>query len=533
MTPATVRAVSEHAYFFVERNADVEDSEVDDAVRVFEDEVWPEVTGVFGPPPVPGVDGDPRITILHADLGPALGGYVLDEDAYPKAAALHSNQREMVYLNLLVRPLGSPAYTRVLAHEFQHLIHRRHDQSEDTWVNEGLSQVAAALLDGAESSYAAFLERPDTQLNAWSELEDSVAHYDAASLFVTYLLEQTGGSAGDLAAEPADGVEGVRAFLREVGSSRSFEELVADWAVANVLDQPEGPYGYRDRDVSGPSATVVDRPGQAEGEVHQFGTDYVELAADDFERPPVLVFQGETQAPAVGAQTAASGAFWWSGLGDNIDATLTRELDLTGVQQATLSYRTWFDMERWFDYAFVEASSDGGRTWTPLAGRQTTTDDPLEVGYGPGYTGRSGGDDQPRWVDERIDLSAYAGSRVLVRFEYLTDDSHHEQGLAIDDISVPEIGFFDDGEPEVGGWERAGFRRVTEPLPQRFELRLITLGPAPAVEPVALDEGNRAEVALTGLGADYQRAIIAIVGATDGTMEPGRYRYEVTAGPRG
>ena len=532
---ATLRSVSEHAYFFVERDAEVEDDDLAAAVRVFEEEVWPAVTDAFGPPPIPGVDGDPHIVILHADLGSGIGGYVSDEDAYPREAVPHSNQREIVYLNLNIRP-GSASYARVLAHELQHVIHRRLDADEEAWVNEGLSEIAAGLVGQNSGFFGTFLDRPDTQLNAWADLPSSAAHYGASGLFFDYLLEQSEGDVLQLAAEPADGVAGVEAFLQASGSDRSFVELVADWTIANFLDQPQGPYGYQEREVSAPTTVAIDELGEGERAVGQFAADYLEFRADDFESEPVFVFEGETEVPVLPAQTlrqdlSDASAFWWSNRGDNIDATLTRELDLTGVERATLTFRTWFDIERWFDYAHVAASRDGGQTWTALSGRQTTTDDPLEVSYGPGYTGVSGGGESPRWVDERIDLFAYVGSRMLLRFEYLTDDSLNKPGWAIDDIAVPEIGFFDDVEADAGGWRREGFRRLTELLPQRFVLRLITLGPSPAVETIALDGSNRAEISLTGLGSDYDRAVIVVMGATVGTTEPARYRYRLTAGP--
>jgi hypothetical protein len=525
--PATLRAISDHAYFFIANAADIPDAEVQDAARAFEDRVWPAVTGAFGQPPIPGVDGDPRIYIFHGDLGEGLGGYVSTDDAFPRAAVAHSNGREALYINAGIRPLGSDGYAHVVAHEFQHLIHQRLDLGEDTWVNEGLSQYASGLL-GQESDYAAFLDKPDTQLNAWSSLDSSVPHYDAASLFMAYLLEQAGGTGGELAAQPGDSVEGVRQYLQKRASGRSFEEMAGDWAVANYLDEPQGPYGYRARELSDPATTIA-KPGSGSGDVHQFGTDYLQMDAADFSRPPVFDFQGDAQVPVLGAEGAAKGAFWWSGLGDSMDATLTREVDLSKVDTATLSFRLWFDVERWFDYGFVEVSTDGGATWKALDGQQTSTQDPLGVAYGAGYTGQSGGGDRPAWVDERIDLTPYAGKKALLRFEYLTDDSNHGEGLAIDDVAVPEIGFLDDASSDPGGWLRAGFRLVTEPLAQRFELRLITMGPAPAVESIALDASNHARIDLAGLGADYQRAIIAVVGATDGTEQQTHYRYQLTS----
>jgi hypothetical protein len=134
-------------------------------------------------------------------------------------------------------------------------------------------------------------------------------------------------------------------------------------------------------------------------------------------------------------------------------------------------------------------------------------------------------------VEERVDLSAYAGSRILLRFEYVTDDSYSGGGWAVDDISVPEAGLSDDGSGDSEGWEAAGFTRIVGPIEQRFELRLVTMGDAPEVTPIQLDAQSQAAVALSGLGTDYRRAVLVVVGATEGTTVPGGYRYEVVPGP--
>ncbi|MCH8066391.1 MAG: immune inhibitor A [Chloroflexi bacterium] len=529
---ATLRAVSEHAYFYVERARGVPDSEVDDAAEAFEERIWPTVTAAFGLPSTPGVDGDPRIAILHADVGSAVGGYVSDYDRYPVDAVPHSNEREIIYMNEQIRPLGSAQYAFILGHELQHLIHIENDSDESAWVNEGLSEYAGGLVISGSRSYGRYLDQPDTQLNAWGDAGGTGVHYEKSGLFFTYLMEQTGGDVRALASQAANGVQGVADYLQAAGEPRSFADLVADWAVANLIDAPSGPYGYGTLEIGAPATIIVDMAGDAAGagEVHQFAADYLELRAGDVTGETSFIFQGEAHVPVIAARENATGRFWRAARGDSIDATLTRELDLSRVQQATLTFRTWFDIERDFDFAYVMASRDGGRTWSTLAGREAKIDDPLGIGFGPAYSGRSGGGDEAVWVEERIDLSAYAGSRILLRFEYITDSGLNRPGWAIDDIAVPEIGFFDDAEEDAGGWRRQGFLRLVEPLAQRFELRLVTFGSPPLVREIAVDSSNRAVVPLAGLGVDFQTAVLVVVGATVGTTEVAPYRYEFTQG---
>ena len=73
----------------------------------------------------------------------------------------------------------------MLAHEFQHVIQWAVDPNEETWMNEGFSELACAL-NGLEAWYVdlisgAFAERPDTQLNSWSgEIDQAAAQYGAS-----------------------------------------------------------------------------------------------------------------------------------------------------------------------------------------------------------------------------------------------------------------------------------------------------------------------------------------------------------------
>jgi len=87
-----------------------------------------------------------------------------------------------------------------------------------------------------------------------------------------------------------------------------------------------------------------------------------------------------------------------------MDSRLTRRVDLRGVADATLDFQAWYDLEDQFDYVYLSASSDNGKTWQILPGRQTTPDRATGNNYGMGWTGSSGSN----WIDEEVDLSAFA-----------------------------------------------------------------------------------------------------------------------------
>src|SRR3972149_5763467 len=150
---ASVRQITERAYFFVEEGVQVDDATLQRIGRDFEDAVYPRVPAAFGKEPSPGVDADPRISIVHARLSGA-GGYVTSTDSLPRAVAPRSNERAGVYLAASLLAAPGTAYNAVLAHELQHLIHDVVDPGDESWVNEGLSQIAAELLGAGSYSTA-------------------------------------------------------------------------------------------------------------------------------------------------------------------------------------------------------------------------------------------------------------------------------------------------------------------------------------------------------------------------------------------
>jgi len=522
---ATLRLITPSAYFYFQDGLDVSQEDLEEAGRDFEEVVYPTVARYFGQEWTPGVDSDRHITLLHTDL-PGLGGYFSDADEYPRAVSPTSNEREMVYLATDGTKPGSDAYNGLVAHELQHLVHWKADRTEEVWVNEGLSELAAELARGGSGSTPMAVAQPDTQLNAWGPLGSGNApHYAASYLFVRYLLEHYGGWEGArrLREEPADGIEGIDAYLAPFGVT--FEDVFADWLVANYLDDPNGgPYSYADAEVEVSSADTLKDYDEGEDSVHQFAADYIEV--DLTEGDAVFSFDGDEAVKAIPNEPHSGLGQRWSGRGDAIDSTLTGEFDLTGLKSATLTFWTWYDIEEQWDYAYVMASSDGGSTWQILRGRQTSDENPLGLAYGPAYTGKSGGGDSPAWVEESIDLSPFAGQNILLRFEYITDEGINLDGWAIDDIAIPELAFFDDGERD-GHWQAQGFQRLTASLSQRFIVRVIEMGETTSVRPLPLDAANRGEVRLSGFGSTLDKAVIIVAAASDGTTQTAPYRYSL------
>jgi len=134
----------------------------------------------------------------------------------------------------------------------------------------------------------------------------------------------------------------------------------------------------------------------------------------------------------------------------------------------------------------------------------------------------------PQWVQDEVDLSAYAGQIIDVRFEYITDDSVNHVGFLLDDIAIPAIGFVDDGEAGDADWQAAGFARIDNVLPQRYVVQLIELGDEPRVQRMTLDEHNYGQLTVTGLGETTDQVVLVVSGITPFTTEVASYRYRAT-----
>jgi hypothetical protein len=203
---------------------------------------------------------------------------------------------------------------------------------------------------------------------------------------------------------------------------------------------------------------------------------------------------------------------------------------LTGTDQPKLQFWTWYDVEKEWDFVYVEASTDGGKTWDMLPGRFTTAENKIGNNLGQAWTGTSGGD-TPQWVQEEVDLSAYAGKVIRLRFEYITDDAVNHVGFMVDDIAIPAIGYFDDVEAGNGGWRAAGFARIDNVLPQRYVVQAIVEGDQPSVQRMTLDAADHGQLIIPGLGQSVKRVVLVVSGLTPFTTEVANYSYSAALTP--
>jgi len=535
---ATLGHVTEHAYFWIEDGLSFDNDALVELAETFEDQIYPTTRTFFGSEWSPGIDGDPHLYILYVEgIGRTVAGMFSSRDAYPPQIQDFSNGHEMFLLHAENLSLDEEYTYGVLAHEFQHMIHWYRDPNETTWMNEGFSDLAMFLngynIGGHDYIYA---RNPDLQLNDWpSDPNQTFPHYGAAFLFMNYFLDRFDEDVTKaLVSHPANGLDSIDQILDEIsatdplkGNKLTADDLFIDWVLTSILQDGsigDGRYQYRlYPGAPQPSETETVRlcgDGQFTRDVRQYGVDYIRILCRE---DTTLHFEGSIQVDVVPGDPHSGFYYFWSNRSDESDMTLTRSFDFTGHEgPLTLSYWTWYDIEENYDYLYLQASSDG-ENWQILNTPSGTSENPTGANYGWGYTGLSGGD--PRWIKEEVDLSQFAGQRVSLRFEYLTDTAVHGEGFLLDDIAIPEIGYTSDFELDEGGWQSNGFVRIQNILPQTFRLALITrTHGSTSVEYIPLSADNVADIRLQ-FSDDVNEAILVVAGTTRHTRQPAPYRF--------
>ena len=137
----------------------------------------------------------------------------------------------------------------------------------------------------------------------------------------------------------------------------------------------------------------------------------------------------------------------------NATLTLNNTIDLSAVNTAVIQFYAKWDIERNFDYAQLQASTDGGATWNALHGKYTKPGATLSTtryspvnGSGSSSKTAADRDNQPngkalyegfnsnKWVLEEIEISAAANSfitgasSVQLRFVFDSDSNNNADG---------------------------------------------------------------------------------------------------------
>jgi len=525
-----------HLYFWVEQDVEYEFEDVVQLADVFENQIYSRNRAVFGSEWSPGVDNDDHLVIVYAHQLGGAAGYFSGSDSLLPEVKPYSNAAEMFYLSADYTILNSSFTYGVLAHEFQHMIHWNQDRNESSWLNEAFSELAVDL-NGFEIGGFDYLfaQDPDLQLTFWPDDEqgESAPHYGASYLFAKYLYDQFGQpTITDITQHPKDGMDSLDEVLKnelklaEIPGVPAGDQVFQNWTIANFLQDSNlenGIYGY-ERNAKLPVFQQTEEiscgSDWQERTVSQYGTDYLNIGCNN---NCLIEIEGTDLVQLLPADSYSGDFAVWSNSAEESHMRLWQEFDFTQVKSPIqMSYWTWFDIEENYDYVYLTASVDG-MLWQILIPETCTYDNPTGANYGCGYNGRTEG-----WIQETVDLSDYAGEKVTLQFEYITDAAINGEGLLLDDISVDALRYFADFEHGSDGWQMDGFVRVSNYLPQSFSVASVQQDDQVSVNKFISTRGLSQSIPAK-IENRNQQITMVISGLTRYTHHPATYRIRVSA----
>jgi hypothetical protein len=256
---------SDRAYFYIEEayfnDLDTRDQQTVKDIfsslsEIFDNEIYPKTTALFGDVWNPGIDKDPKITILFTTMIEQAGGYFRSEDEAGLENNSLSNEREMIYLN--VSYLQDHRLKGYLAHELQHLItynqkERIQEKEEDVWLNELRSEYIATYLGYDKENYQAsnlkrrvdkFLQYPSDSLTEW---QSRIYDYPSINLFAQYLADHYGDNFfRHMIASDKTGIASINDAFKQLKINQTFSNAFGNWLVALYLNDTTEDihYGY-------------------------------------------------------------------------------------------------------------------------------------------------------------------------------------------------------------------------------------------------------------------------------------------------
>ena len=136
------------------------------------------------------------------------------------------------------------------------------------------------------------------------------------------------------------------------------------------------------------------------------------------------------------------------------------------------------------------------------------------------------------WMPQTIDLSAYAGKQIFIRFESVSLPGNEDNGVALDNITIPEIGFQDDAETGIPGWTLDGWQQTINEVRQQFIVQAAVISQDAGqmkvmrlISPTDATASGQWDFTLQA----NQRLVLAVSGANDNTITLGSYNLSARA----
>lgn len=192
----------------------------------------------------------------------------------------------------------------------------------------------------------------------------------------------------------------------------------------------------------------------------------------------------------------------------NTTITLSQAISIPNTTYARLNFWAKWNIEAGWDYVQVLIRPTNSFTWAPLQGKFTKPGGTNQLPGQPLYDGVS------NWVLEDIDISAWAGKDILLRFTFKSDGAVVADGFYFDDIKITVLDVETGNMSKVG---RSGMR--VYPVPAGSDATVLFDAPLAGSTELYLINQAGQRVRTWRIEAGVQRFVADVAGLPAGVYQ--------------
>lgn len=224
---------------------------------------------------------------------------------------------------------------------------------------------------------------------------------------------------------------------------------VSEWTDPNVMPDTKYFYVVRAEDGSHPTdgnqtsgTRAVQAISTGDGSVPGTFNDDPDAVSYMFVEEPWSVSDDRAATGSFSYRSAPDGATEY--IPNTCTHVTTPDIELQ-AGSPSLSFDAFYDIEPDWDGVVLEISTNGGSSWsilTPDGGYpgdfSMTGSPPINICGFPASQGAYNGDTGGTFDTETVDLSAFAGQTVRIRWSFSTDPGAQFEGFYLDDIAITD-----------------------------------------------------------------------------------------------
>ena len=381
-------------------------------IQKFNTEIHPIITNVFY-----NTDINPYIYVVITNLNPGIAGYYSDSNNYPVNLHYGSNEVDIIFIDIDQIKNGEESFLSTLTHELTHLYQSQISSYSNSWIKEGTAELITNSVGLQRPLDSNIFSKPISLSNLNNP---NLQQYGYFTFFFLYLQDRFYPlNLYELLQYENKSIEGIIDYLKTNHNYQNHsKDLLNEWGLEVLNCIIENCSFYDDFINSTPVIELND-------------SQTIEMLPLSLQFYKIL----DSQNTSIQISTEIlneNNDIWWSGNGDLIDNMITFEFEIKDLDNYSLYFDTYFDIEGRFDLVYLEISKDGGASWEILSTPAMNSQSSSFYALGPHYTNQI-----EDWINEEILIgNLNITDKLLVRFEYITDDSVNNKGFYIKDITL-------------------------------------------------------------------------------------------------